>query len=183
MKWRIILLLALALFSCANDMEVVDKFIDMESEPDMIAKNVELLYTDSARLQMKLRAPLIKNFTSAKDKRDEFPEGIHVWLYEKTGELRAEITANWAKRDLTTNLYEARSNVVVTNAEGRKMETEQLFWDTKKENIYSEKHTKITSPDGTVATGNTFTSNQDFSVWELSSGKATIILKEEEEQN
>lgn len=177
----LILLPLLAMFlSCANDMEVVRKFIDTDIEPDIVADNVELLYSDSARLKMRLTAPLFKQFTSADDQRREFPQGIHVWLYENTGEINAEITANWAKQDLNTELWEARSNVVVTNAEGQKLETEQLFWDTKKGEIYSLKFTKITNPDGTVATGDTFTSNQDFSRYKLTRGRATIMLSDDE---
>ena len=173
--------LMVVLFSCANDMETIKKIIDTNIEPDLIGENVTMLYTDSARLQMKFVTPLVKQFNTAKEQRREFSEGIHVWMYEKTGELKAEITANWAKQDIETDLWEASSNVVVVNAEGQKLETEQLFWDPKKGNVYSVKYTKITSKDGTVVTGDTFTSKQDFSEWKLSRGRATIILNEENE--
>ena len=175
--------LMVAFFSCTNDMEVVKKFIDTEAEPDLISTNVVVLYTDSARKQMKMSAPLFKQYSSAKEQRDECPKGIHVWFYEKTGEIKGELTANWAKRDVTTDIWEAQGNVVVINNEGKRMETEQLFWDPKKEMVYSEKYTKITSPDGTVATGNTFTANQDLSNYTLRKAKATIVLKDDEEQN
>ena len=173
-------MLIVVLCSCVNDMEVINKFIDEENEPDLVGDNVEVLYTDSARLQMRMVTPLIKMYESATDARDEFPQGIHVWFYEKTGKLKAEITANWAKHDIGTDLWEARSNVVLIDAEGKKLETEQLFWDPKKGIVYSEKYTKITHENGTVGTGDTFTANQDFSKWKLSKGKATIVLKDEE---
>ena len=182
-SFRILLvILVTMLFSCANDMEVVNKYIDAETEPDLVGENFEVLFSDSARLQMKLITPLVKRYESAKDARDEFPEGLQAWLYEKTGELKAEITANWARHDLTTDLWEARSNVVVTSADGQILETEQLFWDPKKGIVYSEKYTKITSKDGTVGTGDTFTAKQDFSDWELKKGKATIVLNDEENE-
>ena len=171
------------LFSCANDLEVINKIIDPEEEPDLTATNVEMLFSDSARLQMKLISPLIKQYTSAKEPRDEFPEGLHVWLYEKTGELKAEITANWAKQDITTGIWEAKSNVVIINSEGDKLETEQMFWDPKKEIVYSEKYTKYTTNTGTVATGKDgMRAKQDFSQWRLIGGDgATIVLKDEQE--
>ena len=176
--------LMVAFFSCANDMEVVNKFIDTESEPDLISTNILVIYTDSARLQAKMSAPLFKHYNSAKEQREECPEGIHVWFYEKTGEIKAELTANWAKHDIATDMYEARGNVVVINSEGKKLETEQLFWDPKKGVVYSEKYTKITSPDGTVAYGNTFTTApNDFTKLILRKAKATIVLKDDEEQN
>ena len=176
----IIVFLTTTLFSCVNDMEVVYKYIDEEIEPDMVGDNVEALYSDSARLQMKLSTPLLKQFTSAKEQRREFPEGLHVWFYEKTGELKAEITANWAKQDIENKLWEARGNVVIINDEGSKLETEQFFWDQKKGIVYSEKYTKITNSDGSVFSGNRFSANQDFSKPKLIEGKGTIVLKDEE---
>ena len=160
-------------------MAIVNKFIDTETEPDLICENFEVLYTDSARLTMKMRTPLLQQFSSANNQREEFPVGAHVWFYEKTGELHAEITTNWAQRDIATNLWEARSNVIGTFADGRKIETEQLFFDPQKGIVYSEKYTKITNEDGTVATGDTFWALQDFSEYRLGRGKATIMLSDE----
>ena len=179
-----ILSLATMLFSCANDMEVIHKFIDPEEEPDLIGTNVEMLRSDSARLQVKMITPLWKSYESAKDVRDEFPKGLHVWLYEKTGELSAEITANWAKHDRTTDLWEARNNVVLTNVEGRKLETEQLFWDQPKGIVYSEKYTKIVESNGNMYSGESFSAKQDLSKYQLKNksgvGKTTIFIKDEE---
>ncbi len=169
-----------ALYSCTNDMEMVNKIIDPEEDPDLTATNIEVLYSDSARLQMKLIAPLVKQYESVKEPREEFPEGIHVWFYEKTGELKAEITANWAKNNQLTKIWEARDNVVLINSDGAKLETEQMFWDQQKAIVYSEKFTKYTSKTGTVATGkNGMRAKQDFSQWRLLSGNATLVFEDE----
>ena len=177
------IILLVVLFSCTNDMEIINKYIDAETEPDLVAENLVMFYSDSARLQMKMITPLVKQFNSAKEQRQEFPQGVHVWMYEKTGEEKAQITANWAIHDLETNIWEARSNVVLISAEGRKLETEQLFWDPNKGIVYSEKYTKITEKNGTVASGNSFTANQDFSKSKLTRAKATIFMENEEPEN
>jgi len=177
----IILTLSSTLFSCVNDMEMVNKFIDEETEPDMVGVQVEMLHSDSARLKMKLVTPLIKEFNSAKEKRREFPEGVHLWLYDTTGKLEAELTANRARQDMETNLFEAIGNVVVIDADGKKLETEQLFLDQKKGEIYSEKYTKITFPNGTIITGDKLTAKPDFSEYVLSKGRATIVVNDEDQ--
>jgi LPS export ABC transporter protein LptC len=161
-------------------MEVVNRYIDTETEPDLTGDHVEVFYSDSARLQMKLTTPLIKKYESAKDAHDEFPEGLHVWFYEKNGDLKAEITANWAHHDITTDLWEARSNVVIISADGRKLETEQLFWDPRKGDVYSEKYTKLTEANGSTGVGDTFTAKQDFSEYKLRKGGGLIILQDED---
>jgi len=177
---------AAVLLSCANDLEQLKKIIDPEEEPDVTIINVEMLHSDSARLQVKMISPLLKRYETAKDARNEFPQGLQVWLYEKTGELSAEITANWAKQDMTSNLWEARSNVVLTNAEGRKLETEQLFWDEQKGDVWSEKYTKITEPNGNIYSGDSFTAKQDLSDYKLNNtsgvGRTTIFLKDDEDK-
>ena len=178
-KFLNILSFLLLFTSCRNDMSVINKFIDEETEPDLVGDNIEVLYTDSALLKMRMFATHVRQFSSAAEPRDEFPEGLHVWFYEKTGEVKAEITANWAKHDTVTDIWEARDNVVITNSDGRKLETEQFFWEPKKGIVYSEKYTKITDAEGQVATGIKFSANQDFTNAELIKGKATLIMKDD----
>ena len=164
-------------------MEVVNRFIDTETEPDWMAENIEILYSDSARLQMKMVTPLVKQFNSVQEMRDEYPQGLRAWFYEDTGELKGEITAKWAKHDRVKDLWEAQNDVVITKANGQTLETEQFFWDTKKAIVYSEKHTKITEPNGTIATGNSFIANQDFTNMRLIKGRATIIVTDEDNED
>ena len=176
-----------SLFSCANDMQVIEKFIDEETEPDVVIAQVELLYSDSARLKTKLVTPLVKQFSTAKERRNEFPEGVHVWLYNNAGELEAEITANRARHDIETDIIEANSNVVVTKTDGQKLETEQLFFDQKKGEVYSYKYTKMTKDGSYEGSGESFWAKQDFSVYKFSNksgvGKTTIYYKEEIEDS
>ena len=170
----------LLFLSCSNDMDIINRLIDIEIDPDLVAENVEVLYSDSARLQMKMETPVVKQFNSATEQRDEYPQGLHVWFYERTGELKGQIRANWAIHDKIKDLWEARSDVVAINSEGQKLETEQLFWDPQKGIVYSDKYTKITTEEGNIATGDRFTAKQNFSEWKLFQGRATIMLRDEE---
>ncbi|MDR1864534.1 MAG: LPS export ABC transporter periplasmic protein LptC [Bacteroidales bacterium] len=179
-KYGGVILILWGSFSCANDMAMINKIVDPEEEPDMTAYNVEMLYSDSAYLQMKFVTPFVKQFTSAQKPRDEFPEGIHVRFYEKTGELKAEITANWAIHDHAEKLWEARSNVVLSNDKGEKLESEQMFWDQEKGIVYSRKFTKYTSETGNTAIGrNGMHAKQDFSEWTFLSSNATLMFQDE----
>ena len=180
-------LAVLMMMSCGNDLEIIHKIIDTEIEPDLTGKNVEMQHFDSARLQVRMVTPLMLQFTMTSEQRREFPEGIHVWLYKNTGELNAEITANWAKHNLETNIWEARNNVVVNDVvDGRVIETEQLFWDVNEAIVYSERFTRVTQSDGTMASGDTFWARQDFSAWTLNNrsgvGRTIIFVREDENQ-
>ncbi|GHT21294.1 hypothetical protein FACS189430_01100 [Bacteroidia bacterium] len=165
------------MIACSNDMQVIQKEIDPDEEPDLTAYHAKMDYSDSAVLQMHLETPLLKQFTN---KRDSFPKGLHVWVYEKNGTLKAEIRANWALHDHAQKLWEARSNVVITGSKGESLESEQMFWDEAKGIVYSTKFTKYTSGTGTIATGrNGMWAKQDFSQWKLLSGNATLVFNDE----
>ena len=109
---------------------------------------------------------------------------MRVWFYEKTGELKAEITADRAVHNEATNIWEATGNVMLINSEGQKLETEQLFWNAGKGTVYSEKYTKITQKNGTVSSGDSFRARQDLSGYTLGNrsgvGRTTIFLEDEE---
>ena len=63
------------------------------------------------------------------------------------------IKAKYAKKLEDEMLWEARNEVVIINAEGKKLETELLYWDMKKELIYSDRYVKL-SADGQIIEGN-----------------------------
>jgi len=182
----IIASLAIIALSCSQDLETIFKIIDTELEPDLTVENIETLHFDSARLQVRMASPLMKQFTSAMQQRREFPEGVHVWLYESTGELGTEITANWAMHNIDLNLWEARGNVVVTTEDGRKIETEQLFWDQEKALVYSHVFTEVTQANGTTASGDSFEADQDFESWRLFNrsgvGRTVIFIDDDENE-
>ena len=58
-------------------------------------------------------------------------------------------------------LWEAKGNVVATNAQGQKLETEQLFWNQKSKRIYSNVDSKVTQKDGVIL-GEGFESDEQF---------------------
>ena len=182
MKIRLtIISLAILISSCSNDMVDINRLIDTETEPDMITINAIMFHSDSGRLQIKAITPLRKHFSSTEMQRDEYPEGLQVWLYDRTGEISGELTANWAKYRPVEDLWEARYNVVLTRANGEVLETEQFFWDVNRAVVYSETHTTITQPNGSVVRGIRFSANQDFTDLRLPQGSATIVLEDIEE--
>ena len=62
--------------------------------------------------------------------------------------------ADYAKYLEKEQLWEAKGNVVGEDQEGKKLLTEQLFWDEKADRIYSNVDTKVINGDEvTVGTG------------------------------
>ena len=176
MKSIIVLLGAIMLLACKNDIKEVNALAEREKRPDMTGENLELIYSDSARIKYRVLAPEYIKVNREKEKYEEFPKGIHVLSYDPAGKMIGSIKAKYAKKLEDEMLWEARNEVVIINAEGKKLETELLYWDMKKELIYSDRYVKL-SADGQIIEGNNgFHSdqNQNHPVFENISGSIEV---------
>lgn len=176
MKSIIVLLGAIMLLACKNDIKEVNALAEREKRPDMTGENLELVYSDSARIKYRVLAPEYIKVNGEKEKYEEFPKGIHVLSYDPAGKMIGSIKAKYAKKLEDEMLWEARNEVVIINAEGKKLETELLYWDMKKELIYSDRYVKL-SADGQIIEGNNgFHSDQNLNhpVFENISGSIEV---------
>ena len=176
MKSIIVLLGAIMLLACKNDIKEVNALAEREKRPDMTGENLELVYSDSARIKYRVLAPEYIKVNREKEKYEEFPKGIHVLSYDPAGKMIGSIKAKYAKKLEDEMLWEARNEVVIINAEGKKLETELLYWDMKKELIYSDRYVKL-SADGQISEGNNgFHSDQNLNhpVFENISGSIEV---------
>ena len=167
MKSIIVLLGAIMLLACKNDIKEVNALAEREKRPDMTGENLELVYSDSARIKYRVLAPEYIKVNREKEKYEEFPKGIHVLSYDPAGKMIGSIKAKYAKKLEDEMLWEARNEVVIINAEGKKLETELL---------YSDRYVKL-SADGQIIEGNNgFHSDQNLNhpVFENISGSIEV---------
>lgn len=172
-------ILSFHIVACSNDMEVLNKIINPEEEPDLFGKEVKMAFSDSAILQMRLEAPIIKEFNTSDKPRREFPKGVHVWFYEKDGSPKGDIRADSAWYNADTEIWEAIGNVELTSADGQVLFAQQLFWNTKEKLVYTDKYAKITRPNGSISEGHHgIRATQDFQVIDLYNTNHELIFEE-----
>ena len=153
---------AVMLFSCKTDLKEVNALATREGLPEMSGENMTLLYSDSARLKSKVRAPLSEKYNDEKAKYDEFPRGLEATLFDRDEQQVGSIRSNYAKKLEEEMLWELRDSVVVVNAEGKKLETDLLYWDMNKEIVYSDRYTRLTSGDQIIEGNAGFESDQQL---------------------
>ena len=157
------LLLLLTVFSCGKPTQDPDK-IPKYKGPIMETANVQTLYSDSARLKIKLKAPLQQQFESGDG---VYPKGIDLTFLDETGRITTTLRANYGRYDKETDSYLARGNVVVKNiAKNETLETEELNWSKQKQKITTNKFVKIRTADE-ILTGHGLEANQDFSRYRI----------------
>lgn len=163
-------------FGCTDELQDPDKELKYTG-PLIENKDVVTLYSDSAKLLVKLQAPLQQEFENGDG---VFPEGLYVEFYEKPGQMTSTLKANYARQDRNKDIYQAKGNVVVDNLQKQeKLETEELFWDKRKQEIYTDKFVKITTAEE-IITGTGLRAAQDFSRYSITKVTGTFSLKEEE---
>ena len=129
-------------------MERIKELSRSEDAPGLYTENIEILYSDSAIVRFKLNAPIMVKFDQdPKDPFTEFPNGINIKRYNTEMEVTTNITADYARQFTNEDKWLARNNVVVVNIQGDSLRTEELYWDQKKEKIYTEKFVTIITKD------------------------------------
>lgn len=153
---NITVLIGVVMFlSCKNDMKEVAAIAAAENIlPVMSGENIILTYSDSARIKYKVITPEVLKFDKEKESYQEFPKGIYVISYEVDGKEMGTVESKYAKNLEEEMLWELRDQVVVISGE-KKLETELLFWDTKKGIIYTDRYVRLTDRGrGNVIEGN-----------------------------
>lgn len=174
----ITIILAVVAISCENKLDLIPKS-DLLTLPSLTVRDFRTIFTDSGKIQLVLTSPLMEQYDNTEIPYSEFREGIVVKFYEGHEEQEASVTANYAKYTKSDNLWELKDSVIVINEDGDKLETEVLFWDQKKDLIYSDRFVRITNEDQIVM-GTGFESDPRLQRRRIRKVSATITLKDEE---
>jgi LPS export ABC transporter protein LptC len=166
---------AILFYGCENKIEEIKAFYSAENLPILEARNFETLFTDSGQVRFSLKAPKLLRFEDDGRNYIEFPEGMELIKFDANRNVISSITADYAKQFVAEDKWEAKNNVVATNAQGDTLKTEHLIWEEKKEIIYTEEFVKIIRADQ-IITGIGFTSDQKLQNWKIKNPKGTIYV-------
>jgi LPS export ABC transporter protein LptC len=146
--------------------------------PLMETTFVVTMLSDSARLKIRLTAPLEQVFENS-DRL--YPKGAIVTFYDKPGkQIVNTLVAKWVKFDNAKQLYIMRGAVKVANVpQQQTLNTEELFYNQSLRKIYTDSamFVRVQTPTE-VLTGNGLTANQDFSRYGIHQPKGVFSLAE-----
>lgn len=167
-------------FACVVEEPDLSRYTGSAIENVEEARDIEVVYTDSSFLVFILKAPLSRRTLERYSMEEEFPEGIEVTFYDKSGNPRSWLTADYAIRDQVNRTITVRDNVVLRNYKEEKMEGPELIWDEKSKEIYTDRFVKITSPDRIIYSYG-FRSNESFTRYELFASSGQIRSHEDDD--
>lgn len=168
---------AAILFSACenNNLEKIRAFESTENLPVQEAYNFETFYTDSGQVRFTLKAPKLLRFENDGQTYLEFPNGIDLVKYDENKHIISSIQADYAKQYVKEQKWEAKNNVVVTNAQGDTLKTEHLIWEEKGQRIYTDEFVKIIRADQ-IITGTGLESDQNMTNWKIKKPKGSIYV-------
>ncbi len=179
LKNIVAILLATMFFSCGNDLKEVQDFLAEKNLPIGVAKNVNLIHTDSGKVKTILITPLMHDFSNRENHPyTEFPNGLIITTFDNNGDsvvLKSDYGITFSK----TNISEVKNNVSIVNyADNSILRTSQVFWDANVHYIYTEKEFTLITQTDTI-NGKGLEANEDLTKLNMKSVYGTIYVKED----
>ncbi len=166
--------LGLILLVACDDLKNENKqLFTPEDTQVVIARDVEILYSDSAILRVRVQGPVLYNFDDRENSRQEFPAGAKIEFLDPDLSVKSTLTAKTAVRYPEKGQIVARDSVELNTIKQEKLETEELIWDEKTAKVFTDKFVKVTKP-GEIIYGYGLEAEQDFSYWLIKVPKGRI---------
>ena len=138
--------------------------------------SLTIIYSQQGNLSYRFRTPLMERYEMAREPYMEFRKGVEIETYnDSTHRIESTLIANYAIFLEKQQLWEAKGSVVATNAEGRKLETEQLFWNQKTKRVYSNVDSKVTQGRDVII-GEGFEADEQFEDYTIRKPKGRVSV-------
>lgn len=157
---------AILLFSCEGG-GAAGSFSD-ELRMTEYSENLSIVNSQNGQRSYHFVTPLMEGYSQAAEPYREFRRGVKITTYkdDSLSTVDAVLTANYAIYYEKRRLWEAKGDVVVEKSDGKKLFTQQLFWNERTKKIYSNVDSKIVQSGGTdVFIGEGFESDEEFKDW------------------
>lgn len=153
------------LFSCAEREAAPDRPAD-EAVMTEYSERLSVVVSQNGRRSYRFEAPLLEGYTLGGEPYREFRRGVEVFTYldDSLSTVDATLRANYAIFYPDRQLWEARGDVAVEKHDGKRLYTQQLFWNARTRKIYSNVDSKFVHPRG-VSYGEGFEADEDFKDW------------------
>jgi LPS export ABC transporter protein LptC len=169
----------LSLSACENSLNDIKKISsEEENKPISRSTDVDVIYSDSAKVKARMFAPLMIELDDQKAPYQEMPKGVKIVFYDEKLGVKGIITSNYAIRLGKENTITFRKNVVATNAQGERFKSEELVYDQTSKKLYSTKPVQITMTSGNVINGTGFNSNESLYPWHIDNATGSFPVDE-----
>ncbi len=173
--------------ACSEQKEHIAPAVkDDDSVATMTSYGVNMLISDSGVIKYKIVAEESISNPNLTPKRTIFNKGVFMTQFDEDLHVQSYIQSDTAYRYDDMGIIELRGRVRVLTKNGVKFTGEELFWDQRKHEYYSNMYSYLETPERNLE-GNYFRSDEAIKRYYVSNSKGSFeqrdILGEEEEKN
>lgn len=163
------------IMSCSQETEhTAAAILDRDSVSMMVSYGVNTLISDSGVIKYKIVTERWDVNTIKNPTRWTFEKGIFFEQFDEKFHVEAYVQADTAWYYDQLKLWELRGRVCVRNINGLIFTSEELFWDGLKHELYSNKFSKVVTPERTLQ-GTYFRSDERMTRYTVSNSKGSFI--------
>ena len=138
------------------------------------------MYSDSALVKAILTAPVHLDFSHLSFKYSEFPEGLKVVFLDKDNQEN-QVVADYGILYNQTKIVDLQGNVELLSHDGSKLATDQMYWDSEKEWLFTQEPFTFENQDYNLAATRLDT-NKEFTKFNTGKLTGTVAVQEESNQ-
>jgi LPS export ABC transporter protein LptC len=165
--------LTLTVFSACGEAEADLPVVTRDQIGIEKGKEVEIIYSDSAKIKVRVTGPVMLYYTDRSATRQEFPNGTVTFFYDDNQLQMSVLTGKYAIRDELKRTVIVRDSVVWESPTDGRLETSELMWNEATNIISSTKFCKITRKDE-VLYGFNFQTDDKLTHWRMLSPKGNF---------
>lgn len=148
-----------------------------DSTAIMTTRGISSLISENGLVKYQIIAEEWKMFDQAKPPYQAFEKGAYLEVYDSAMAVTSSVVADTAYFYENSKIWELRGNVHADNVDKEQFDTPLLFWDQRKELVYSDSLIVIRQ-EKQVIKGRGFESNQDFTRYTIRKTEGIFPVEE-----
>lgn len=165
----------LVFMSCTEEKEhIAPAIYDRDSVSVMTSYGVNTLVSDSGIIKYRIVTECWDVNQIKNPSRWTFLKGVFFEQFDDKFHVRAYIQADTAWYYDQLKLWELRGRVRVRNINGLRFRSEELFWDSRTHELYSNKLSRLVTPERTLQ-GTCFRSDENMTHYMVSNTQGSLV--------
>ena len=140
----------------------------------MTSYGVKILISDSGVIKYRVITERWEVNTVRQPSRWEFMKGVFFEQFDEKFEVQAYVQSDTAWYYDQQNLWKLRGRVYVRNTNGLIYTSEELFWDGRSHELYSNVFCRVVTPERTIE-GTCFKSNETMTRYSVTNSKGSFV--------
>ena len=170
----IVVMLMVFLSACEQQKEhTAPAILDRDSVPVMTTMGVNTLISDSGVMKYRIITEEWKINQNLHTPRWIFEKAIFLEQFDEKFKPQTYIQADTAYYYAEKRLWELRGRVHVKTSDGLVYDSEQLYWDERMKQLYSNTFSRLVTPERSLQ-GSYFWSNETMTKYYVSNSKGSF---------